>query len=73
MQHLSLFYQIDLMGVDLTVRVLTTGYWPTQAVSTNCNIPTAPRQAFEAFKRFYLAFHSGRQLTLQPQMVCWTS
>lgn len=59
---------IDLMGVDLTVRVLTTGYWPTQAVSTNCNIPTAPRQAFEAFKRFYLACHSGRQLTLQPQM-----
>lgn len=59
---------IELMGVDLTVRVLTTGYWPTQTVSANCNIPAAPRQAFEAFKRFYLACHSGRQLTLQPQM-----
>ena len=58
------------MGVDLTVRVLTTGYWPTQTVTGNCNIPTSPRQAFDAFKRFYLACHSGRQLTLQPQMVC---
>lgn len=34
----------------------------------NCNIPAAPRAAFETFKRFYLAKHSGRQLTLQPQM-----
>lgn len=59
---------IDLQGVDLTVRVLTTGYWPTQVVNATCNIPVAPRQAFECFKRFYLACHSGRQLTLQPQM-----
>ncbi|XP_065644122.1 cullin-3 isoform X2 [Hydra vulgaris] len=60
--------KIDLQNVDLTVRVLTTGYWPTQASSTSCNIPVAPRQAFECFKRFYLACHSGRQLTLQSQM-----
>jgi cullin 3 len=60
--------QIDLQGVDLTVRVLTTGYWPTQSNSSNCNIPPAPRHAFECFKRYYLACHSGRQLTLQPQM-----
>jgi len=60
--------QIDLQGVDLTVRVLTTGYWPTQVVNAKCNIPPAPQQAYECFKRYYLACHSGRQLSLQPQM-----
>jgi len=54
--------------VDLTVRVLTTGYWPTQTVIGNCNIPRAPRLAFDSFKHFYLKCHTGRQLTLQPQM-----
>lgn len=57
-----------LEGVELTVRILTTGFWPTQSVTPNCNIPLAPRKAFETFKRFYLAKHSGRQLTLQPQL-----
>ncbi|KAK7089946.1 cullin-3-like [Littorina saxatilis] len=59
--------QVMLSGVDLTVRVLTTGYWPTQS-ATPINIPLDPRTAFEAFRRFYLAKHSGRQLTLQPHL-----
>lgn len=59
---------INLFGVDLNVRVLTTGFWPTQAATPKCNIPMASRNAFEAFRRFYLAKHSGRQLTLQPQL-----
>ncbi|UYV65059.1 CUL3 [Cordylochernes scorpioides] len=59
---------INLYGVDLNVRVLTTGFWPTQAATPKCNIPMAPRNAFEAFRRFYLGKHSGRQLTLQPQL-----
>lgn len=59
---------LTLCGVDLTVRILTTGFWPTQAATPNCTIPIAPRGAFDTFKRFYLAKHSGRQLTLQPQM-----
>lgn len=60
--------QISLYGVDLTVRILTTGFWPTQSSTPNCNIPASPRAAFDTFKHFYLAKHSGRQLTLQPQM-----
>ncbi|MGH0160480.1 UNVERIFIED_CONTAM: hypothetical protein FKN15_048234 [Acipenser sinensis] len=59
---------VSLGGVDLTVRVLTTGYWPTQSATPKCNIPPAPRHAFEVFRRFYLAKHSGRQLTLQHHM-----
>jgi cullin 3 len=59
---------ISLNGVDFSLRILTTGFWPTQASTLNCTIPNAPRQAFDTFKRFYLAKHSGRQLTLQPQL-----
>ncbi|KAK3513833.1 hypothetical protein QTP70_028845 [Hemibagrus guttatus] len=59
---------VSLGGVDLTVRVLTTGYWPTQSATPKCNIPHSPRHAFEVFRRFYLAKHSGRQLTLQHHM-----
>ncbi|XP_014674354.1 PREDICTED: cullin-3-A-like [Priapulus caudatus] len=59
---------INLHGVDLYVRVLTTGFWPTQSSSPRCTIPAAPRHAFEIFKKFYLAKHSGRQLTLQLQL-----
>lgn len=59
---------MTLSGVDLSVRILTTGFWPTQSSTPNCNIPISPSQAFDAFKRFYLAKHSGRQLTLQPQL-----
>nr|XP_029509828.1 cullin-3-like [Oncorhynchus nerka] len=59
---------LSLGGVDLTVRVLTTGYWPTQSATPKCTIPPSPRHAFEVFRRFYLAKHSGRQLTLQHHM-----
>lgn len=60
--------QINLMGVDLVVRVLTTGFWPTQSSSPKCTIPPQAQNAFDCFKRFYLGNHSGRQLTLQPQL-----
>ncbi|ESO98941.1 hypothetical protein LOTGIDRAFT_231265 [Lottia gigantea] len=60
--------QVNLSGVDLTVRVLTTGFWPTQSATPRSSIPSAAQTAFEAFRRFYLAKHSGRQLTLQPQL-----
>lgn len=57
-----------LHGVDLSVRVLTTGFWPTQSTPFKTILPSAPRAAFEIFKRFYLAKHSGRQLNLQAQL-----
>lgn len=52
--------------VDLTVRVLTTGYWPGQNSPPVINLPRVPAAAFEIFKKFYLGKHSGRVLTLQP-------
>lgn len=57
-----------LHGVDLNVRVLTTGFWPTQTTPFKTILPKAPRAAFEVFKKFYLAKHNGRQLNLQAQL-----
>ncbi|XP_070392565.1 cullin-3-A-like [Dermacentor albipictus] len=59
---------MDFDGVDLNVRVLTTGFWPLPVATQQSNIPAGPRSAFETFRRFYLARHEGRRLTLQPQL-----
>ena len=61
--------QISMEGIDLSVRVLTTGYWPTQSTTAPCVVPAVAQRAFDSFRRFYLAQHSGRQLTLQTHMV----
>jgi len=56
----------NLSGVDLSVRVLTTGFWPGQNAPPPINLSRVPAQTFDVFKNFYLAKHSGRILTLQP-------
>jgi cullin 3 len=48
--------------------VLTTGFWPTQTINNQCNLPSMVREAYQCFHRFYLNKHSGRQLTLQPSL-----
>lgn len=55
-------------GIDLTVRLLTTVYWPTHSANPKCNIPPVPWQAFDAFRQFYLTKHCDRKLTLQNHM-----
>jgi len=50
----------------LSVRVLTTGYWPGQNSPPIINLPRVSAAAFDVFKSFYLGKHSGRVLTLQP-------
>lgn len=47
---------------------MTTGFWPTPSNVAKCNIPVAPRIAFETFLKFYLDKHNGRKLTLQAQL-----
>jgi cullin 3 len=59
---------LNLNGIDLSVRVLTTGFWPTPTTNNQCNLPSMVRDAYEFFHRFYLNKHSGRQLTLQPSL-----
>ncbi|CAF1635370.1 unnamed protein product, partial [Adineta ricciae] len=60
--------RLNLNGIDLFVRVLTTGFWPTQSNTNQCNLPAVVREAYQCFHRFYLNKHSGRQLTLQPSL-----
>jgi len=56
-------------NIDLSMKVLTTGYWPTpQQVQTAVQLPVTAQAAFEEFKMFYLNRHTGRQLTLQGNM-----
>ena len=58
----------EVVEVDLTVRVLTTGYWPTQSPPGCCTIPPAAQLAYDTFSRYYLSNHSGRRLTLQANL-----
>ncbi|EJW88275.1 hypothetical protein WUBG_00812 [Wuchereria bancrofti] len=54
-------------SVDITVRVLTSGYWPTQA-APDCVLPPVAAQAFESFRTFYLSKHNGRKISLNPML-----
>lgn len=63
-KDLQLYYSI---GIDLTVSILTMGYWPTYPVME----VTTPPQLVEyqnVFTKFYLAKHSGRKLQWQPTL-----
>ena len=63
-KELSLYNSI---GIDLTVNILTMGYWPTYPVME----VTMPSQLVEyqnTFTKFYLAKHSGRKLQWQPTL-----
>jgi len=55
-------------NIDLSVRVLTTGFWPLPTTTPKCNVPSIARLAYEEFRTFYLGKHNGRQLRLQPQL-----
>lgn len=54
-------------SIDLTVNILTMGYWPTY---TPCEVllPTEMVYLQEVFKKFYLGKHSGRKLQWQPTL-----
>lgn len=56
-----------LNGVDLSVHVLTTGFWPTQSAA-KCNLPPELLNCCEVFKKYYLSNHNGRRLTWQTNM-----
>ncbi|CAI5526714.1 unnamed protein product [Closterium sp. Naga37s-1] len=54
-------------GPTLSVQVLTTGSWPTQA-GARCNLPEEILPICEKFTRHYLTTHTGRRLTWQMNM-----
>ena len=58
-----------MLRVDLSVKVLTTGFWPTHTQQTTCQLPSVVQAAFDDFKHYYLNRHTGRQLSLQKRLL----
>ncbi|XP_017785971.1 PREDICTED: cullin-4A isoform X2 [Nicrophorus vespilloides] len=57
----------DLSSLEMTVHILTMGYWPTYT-PMEVNIPENMVQLQEVFNKFYLSKHSGRKLQWQPTL-----
>lgn len=54
--------------VDLSVQVLTNGYWPVTSTA-RCDLPDKDLlKSSEVFSKFYLGKHNGRKLTWQFNM-----
>lgn len=66
-QFISHSNQPELAAMDLTVNILTMGYWPTYP-PTEVVLPAEMVRAQEVFQRFYLSKHSGRKLQWQPTL-----
>ncbi|KAJ1531537.1 hypothetical protein ONE63_000212 [Megalurothrips usitatus] len=56
-----------LNNIDLTVSILTMGYWPTY-VAMDVTLPAEMVQYQTLFNKFYLGKHSGRKLQWQPTL-----
>lgn len=54
-------------NIDLSVNVLTMGYWPTYP-PVEVHMPPEMLKYQEVFKKFYLGKHSGRKLLWQPSL-----
>eukprot|EP00756_Hemistasia_phaeocysticola_P016120 Hpha_TRINITY_DN15458_c2_g1::TRINITY_DN15458_c2_g1_i1::g.173426::m.173426/K03869/CUL3; cullin 3 len=55
--------------VELTVQVLTTGFWPlTRSGVDSTVLPPDAEQARKEFERVYLSSHNGRRLSWQLSM-----
>ncbi|XP_072902175.1 cullin-4A-like isoform X1 [Hemitrygon akajei] len=59
--------QNDPSRIDLTVNVLTMGYWPTYT-PMETHLPSEMVKLQEVFKTFYLGKHSGRKLQWQATL-----
>lgn len=57
----------NLAPIDMTVSILTMGYWPTYPVM-DVTLPDQMVRFQEIFKDFYLSKHSGRKLQWQPTL-----
>ncbi|XP_019379658.1 PREDICTED: cullin-4A isoform X1 [Gavialis gangeticus] len=59
--------QSDPGGIDLTVNILTMGYWPTYT-PMEVHLTSEMVKLQEVFKTFYLGKHSGRKLQWQTTL-----
>jgi cullin 3 len=54
--------------VELSIQILTTGFWPMQPVP-QCNLPKEVQTTADVFKTHYMSSHNGRRLSWQTSMV----
>lgn len=59
--------ELSASNMDLTVSILTMGYWPTYPVM-EVTLPPEMVQYQDVFNKFYLGKHSGRKLQWQPTL-----
>lgn len=55
------------VGLDMTVNVLTSGYWPSYPL-IDARMPAELSTSQQVFKDFYLSKHSGRKLVWQHSL-----
>uniref|UniRef100_A0AAY5F5N8 Cullin family profile domain-containing protein n=1 Tax=Electrophorus electricus TaxID=8005 RepID=A0AAY5F5N8_ELEEL len=65
--HQYMQNQSEPSNIELTVNILTMGYWPTYT-PMEVHLPTEMVKLQEVFKMFYLGKHSGRKLQWQPTL-----
>ncbi|OQV17685.1 Cullin-3-B [Hypsibius exemplaris] len=63
-------FQSDIppLSIDLSVQVLTTGFWPMPPATANVHLPNDIQKGFLEFRKLYLDTHNGRQLSLQNNL-----
>lgn len=59
--------ELSASNLDLTVSILTMGYWPTYP-AMEVTLPAEMVQYQDVFNKFYLGKHSGRKLQWQPTL-----
>lgn len=64
-QHMQ--NQSEPSNIELTVNILTMGYWPSY-IPMEVHLPPEMVKLQEVFKIFYLGKHSGRKLQWQPTL-----
>ncbi|KAL1924121.1 uncharacterized protein VTP21DRAFT_7156 [Calcarisporiella thermophila] len=60
-------YHDQIHGLELTVNILTQGFWPTYP-PTELTLPPFMAETQDVFKNFYLGKHSGRRLFWQNSL-----
>lgn len=65
-QHMT-NVDVEYTKIDLTVHILTMGYWPTYPLM-EVTMPSLLVELQSIFNKFYLAKHSGRKLQWQPTL-----
>lgn len=60
-------HQKDPSGIDLSVSILTMGFWPTYS-PVDVHLPVEMVKLQEIFKGFYINKHSGRKLQWQSTL-----